>query len=172
MATLSALPIHLRQHARALPKGLLERLHQGEAEHRLQAVREMTASADRISNPGIHRHVLAHAKRLRDAMPYLEFTAERTKLSDLRDTASNANTRLAYAAAIRELEDKHEQVNGVGEAIMQWDKAHPVAKASRAAMLKTAHLELARATADIKRKQDELRKEIRELRERAERGQQ
>jgi hypothetical protein len=80
MTKLSDLPNHLHEYARKMPDGLLQRLHPGEANHRLQAVHEMTESADRISNPEIHRHLLSHAKRLRAAMPYQEFTSERNKL--------------------------------------------------------------------------------------------
>jgi uncharacterized caspase-like protein len=137
MATPSDLPSHLHEYVKKMPKGLLERLHPGEANHRLQAVHEMTESADRISNPAIHRAIRSHAKRLRDAMPYLEFTAERDKLRGLRDSAKDRDIWVAYGDAIRKLEHDHEQVSGVGEAQMRWEREHPerVSKAAGASGL-------------------------------------
>jgi hypothetical protein len=173
MATLEDLPRHLHEHAKAMTSGLLTRLHPGEANHRLQAVHEMAETAHRIGNPEIHRHVLAHAARLRDAMPYDEFTTERAKLRHLRDSAKNSDIKAAYFDAIRKLEDEHEQVSGVGEAIMKWDKAHPqtVSKAAqKAAVVAQVQRELRKATAAYKAEQDRIRKEIRELREQANRG--
>jgi hypothetical protein len=50
MAKLSDLSRHLHGHTKAMPEGLLERLHPAEAKHRLQAVHEMTRTADLIPN--------------------------------------------------------------------------------------------------------------------------
>jgi hypothetical protein len=162
MASLADLPKHLHEHARAMPKGLLDKLHPGEALHRLDAVHQMTESADRIANPAIHRHIRAHAKRLRDAMPHEEFTAERNKLQRLRDSAPNSDVQQAYMDALRDLEDKHEQVSGVGEAIMKWDKDNPanVSKAKAAAKAAAIQKAIDAATAEFARKQAEIRREI------------
>ena len=165
MATLSDLPRHLHEHVRAMPKGLLARRNPGEAMHRLQAVHEMTESADRISNPAIHRHVRAHAKWLRDAMPYLEYAAEHRKLADLKNKAMqtqgvNSDVAQAYHDALKKLERDHEQVSGIGEAIMRWDKAHPKGVSKAAAQAAAIKKALDQATADFRHKTDELRAEI------------
>jgi len=178
MATLSDLPAHLHEHARAMPKGLLVGLHTGEAVHRLQAVHEMAESANRISNPAVHRHVKAHSRRLLSAMPYLEYTAEHKKLSDLKNKAIQgqgvkSDVAKAYHDALKKLEYDHEQVSGVGEAMLRWDREHPkeVSKAAQAAAVKKiVDRELSAALADFKRKSDQLRKEIRQLQEEATRG--
>ncbi len=162
MAELSDLPSYLHDHAKKMPKGLLDRLHPGEANHRLQAGHEMTESAERISNPAIHRHVLPYAKRLRNAMPYLEYTAEHRKLTDLvnqADRLGNADIAQAYRDAIRKLEDDDEQVSGVGESQLARDREHgrEVSKASQAAVVKkVVDREMAKAKADFERKQTQL----------------
>jgi hypothetical protein len=162
MATLRDLPNHLRDHAKAMPDGLLDTLHPAEAVHRLQAVHEMTESADRIGSPEIHRHVLSHAKRLRDAMSYQDFTAERQKLRDLGDSAPYGEMKEAYRTALRDHEDKHEQVSGVGEAIMAHEKANPVSKAAAraAALQKVIDREVAKATAGYWAEVARIRQEI------------
>jgi hypothetical protein len=145
-----------------MPAGLLETLHPAESLHRLQAVHDLTESAHKVSNPEVHRHLLAHAGRLRDSMSQEDFTSEQGKLRHLRDTAPNVDIQGAAFDSLRELEDKHPQAPGVGEAIMRWSKEHPedMPVAKSAAVSEAVERELARATARFYKELDSIRAEI------------
>src|SRR5260370_9934410 len=135
MANISQLPVTLRELGRQMPDGLLGKLHQGEAENRIKDVRDSMEAAEALPAEQ-YRQVTARARRQLRAMPYGEFVQERKRLEGLRSDARNAGRHDiadAWADALNRLSDEHPQVAGVGEAIMKWDKEHPVSKASREA---------------------------------------
>jgi hypothetical protein len=83
MANISDLPADLKDHARQVPDDTWRDLHQGESEHRLRHVATILSAAESLPAEQ-HRHVTARARKIRNAMPYMAYTAEHERLSGLK----------------------------------------------------------------------------------------
>ena len=163
MANLSGLPVTLRDLARQLPDGLLGKLNQAEAEHRLRHVRDSLEAAEALLAEQ-YRHVTARSRKQLSAMPHADFTEEKRRLESLKTDARSAGQHDiadAWLEALGRLNDEHPQVPGVGEAITADMKAHPVSKAAKeAAKAARVQMQIDKAMAVYKAKTDELRREI------------
>jgi hypothetical protein len=162
-----------------MPKPLLERIGKAELEYRLRHVHDLTRDADAIKNPAASRHLTAHARKVRDAMTYLEHAAEKSRLAKGRDNASkqgNLELISAYFDALRRLDVEHPQAPDIGTFLYRITEVTPLGepekqagsgamlyKGQRAKVQKIVERQMEQHTQRLRRAEAKLRAEIADM---------
>jgi hypothetical protein len=175
VAKLNELPADLVSEAKLMPDGLLDKLHQGEAEARLRYVAGMANAAQGLPAQQF-RVVTANARRIRNAIPWAEYKERHEHLDRLLAQAQdmgNSEMIQAYGESLRILEHDHQQAPKIAQAIQAHDARQM--RADREAAAKSAapqrgklskavqayvDQEIARTVAGLKHEEDMLRAEI------------
>jgi hypothetical protein len=91
MATLSTLPLELKDHARQIPADTFRQLHQGEALHRLKHIHDALEAAASLPAEQ-YRHVTRRVKRELQAMPNAQYITEHKRLETFKKQCSQGRS--------------------------------------------------------------------------------
>jgi hypothetical protein len=178
VADIKKLPDHLKAHAESMPKDLRDKLSDEELAFRLRHVHDLTLDAAAMGTPALSRRLTARAVKVRDAMPYGDYEAEKKRLEAGRDNATDAgmlDIQHGYNEALRRLDADHEQAPGIDRFLKNTvgvppaDESAADAKGADAMLFKRANIdrlvqaELAKYEEKHAAEVERIRREIAEL---------